>query len=42
MRDRIEGARLIVIPNAGHLSNMEQPELFSAGVREFVMEVDHK
>jgi len=32
----IPGARLVVIPNAGHLSNLEQPEAFNAAVREFL------
>ena len=32
----IHGARLVVIPNAGHLSNLEQPEAFNAAVREFL------
>jgi len=36
MCDSIEGARLVVIPNAGHVSNMEQPEAFNAEVREFL------
>lgn len=40
MRDSIPGSRLVVIPSAGHLSNMEQPELFNAAVRDFVRSVD--
>jgi pimeloyl-ACP methyl ester carboxylesterase len=36
MRDRIAGSRLVVIPNAGHVSNMEQPEQFNAAVRAFL------
>jgi pimeloyl-ACP methyl ester carboxylesterase len=35
IRDAIPGARLVVIPGAGHLSNMEQPARFNAAVREF-------
>ena len=31
----IPGAKLVVIPGAGHLSNLEQPELFNEAVREF-------
>jgi pimeloyl-ACP methyl ester carboxylesterase len=31
----IPDAELVVIPNAGHLSNLEQPELFNKAVREF-------
>jgi pimeloyl-ACP methyl ester carboxylesterase len=36
MRDCIRGSRLVVIPGAGHVSNMEQPELFDAEVRAFL------
>jgi 3-oxoadipate enol-lactonase len=32
----IAGARLAVIPGAGHMSNLEQPELFNKVVGEFV------
>ena len=28
IRDRIPGARLIVLPGAGHIANVEQPEAF--------------
>jgi pimeloyl-ACP methyl ester carboxylesterase len=31
----IPGAELVVIPDAGHLSNMEQPDAFNAHVRRF-------
>jgi pimeloyl-ACP methyl ester carboxylesterase len=31
----IPDARLVVIPGAGHVSNLEQPELFNDAVREF-------
>jgi pimeloyl-ACP methyl ester carboxylesterase len=34
-RTGIPGAELAVIPSAGHVSNMEQPEAFSAHVRRF-------
>jgi pimeloyl-ACP methyl ester carboxylesterase len=33
----IPNAELAIIPNAGHLSNMEQPEVFNAHVRRFCM-----
>jgi pimeloyl-ACP methyl ester carboxylesterase len=33
----IPGAELAIIPNAGHLSNMEQPEVFNAHVRRFCL-----
>jgi pimeloyl-ACP methyl ester carboxylesterase len=36
MRDAIPGARLVVIEDAGHLSNFEQPERFNAEVRAFL------
>lgn len=35
LRDRIPGSELIVIPNAGHVGNMEQPDVFNAQVRRF-------
>ena len=35
----IPGARLAVIPAAGHLSNLEQPEVFNDLVRNFVEEL---
>jgi pimeloyl-ACP methyl ester carboxylesterase len=33
----IPRAELVIIPNAGHLSNMEQPETFNAHVRRFCL-----
>jgi pimeloyl-ACP methyl ester carboxylesterase len=36
----IPGGRLEIIPDAGHLSNMEQPSLFNAAVRDFLRLVD--
>jgi pimeloyl-ACP methyl ester carboxylesterase len=36
-RDAIPNAELAVIANAGHVSNMEQPEQFSAQVRRFCL-----
>ena len=35
LRDAIPGAELSVVPNAGHISNMEQPDLFNREVRRF-------
>jgi 3-oxoadipate enol-lactonase len=35
MADRIPDARLAIIPGAGHLSNLEQPELFNEAIRSF-------
>lgn len=31
----IPHSRLVVIPGAGHVSNLEQPDLFNAAIREF-------
>jgi pimeloyl-ACP methyl ester carboxylesterase len=41
MRDalHVPGARLVVIPGAAHLSNVEQPEMFNQAVREFLKSV---
>jgi 3-oxoadipate enol-lactonase len=36
LRDGISGAQLAVIPNAAHLSNLEQPEAFNQAVRKFL------
>jgi pimeloyl-ACP methyl ester carboxylesterase len=33
--DAIPAAALVVIPAAGHMPNLEQPQLFNAAVREF-------
>ena len=35
LRDAIPGARLVVIPGAGHVSNLEQAARFNAEVRDF-------
>jgi pimeloyl-ACP methyl ester carboxylesterase len=37
LRDAIPNAELAVIANAGHVSNMEQPEEFNAQVRRFCL-----
>jgi 3-oxoadipate enol-lactonase len=36
--ERVPGAQFVSIPHAGHLSNLEQPELFNSAVREFLRE----
>jgi pimeloyl-ACP methyl ester carboxylesterase len=36
----IPGARLVVIPGAGHLANLEEPGAFNAALRGFLDEVD--
>ena len=35
----IPGARLVLLPNAGHVSNQEQPAAFNAAVRAFLTEI---
>ncbi len=35
LADKIPNAKLEIIPQAGHLSNIEQPELFNRALREF-------
>ena len=37
--DAIPGARLAIIPAAGHLSNIEQPAAFNAAVLDFLASV---
>lgn len=39
MAEGIRGARLTIIPNAGHLSNLEAPDLFNAAVSEFLKDI---
>jgi len=36
MADGIRGSRLVVIPGAGHLSNLEQPEAFDQALMDFL------
>ena len=36
LADGIPGARLAVLPGAGHLSNLEAPDAFNAAVRAFL------
>jgi pimeloyl-ACP methyl ester carboxylesterase len=36
MADAIPGAKLVIIPAAGHLSNLEQPEAFNAALNGFL------
>ncbi len=38
LRDAIPDAELAVINNAGHVSNMEQPDRFNAHVRRFCLQ----
>jgi pimeloyl-ACP methyl ester carboxylesterase len=42
IRDTIPGARMRVIPDAGHLPNLEQPELFNQAVVDFIQQLNPK
>jgi 3-oxoadipate enol-lactonase len=37
MQAKIPGAQLVIIPTAGHLSNIEQPEAFNQAVLDFLL-----
>jgi 3-oxoadipate enol-lactonase len=37
---RITGAKLVVIPGAGHISNLENPAAFTQALREFLRELE--
>ena len=39
MARAIAGSRLVILPEAAHLSNMENPDAFNAAVREFIGKV---
>jgi 3-oxoadipate enol-lactonase len=41
MHTQLPGSRLVIIPNAGHLPNLEQPELFNQAVREFLLSLPY-
>jgi 3-oxoadipate enol-lactonase len=36
MQDELPGSQYVVLPGAGHISNMDQPEMFSRKMREFL------
>lgn len=40
MHEHIAGSRLVVIPEAGHLSNLEAPESFNGALAEFLGSLD--
>ncbi len=39
MHEHIGGSRLVVLPEAGHLSNLEAPEAFNGALAEFLQEI---
>jgi len=40
MEQRIPGSRLVIIENAGHVSNVEQADVFNAQVKTFLNEIN--
>jgi pimeloyl-ACP methyl ester carboxylesterase len=42
LRDAIPGARLVLIPGAGHVSNLEAPARFSEAIRGFCLPPGHR
>ena len=40
IHEQIPGSRLVVIPSASHLSNLEQPEAFNKALLDFLAEVE--
>ena len=42
LHDAIPGSRLVIMPNVGHLSNVEAPERFNAEVHRFLDALDHE
>jgi pimeloyl-ACP methyl ester carboxylesterase len=38
LNESIPGARLVVLPDAGHVCNIEAPEEFNSAVRDFLHE----
>ena len=36
----IEGSEMVILENAAHLSNIEQPQAFNQALRNFIDQVD--
>jgi pimeloyl-ACP methyl ester carboxylesterase len=36
MQDELPGSQYIVLPGAGHISNMDQPAMFTKALRDFL------
>ncbi len=36
MHEALKGSRYVELPGAGHISNLDQPEKFTAAIRDFV------
>ena len=37
----IDGSKLVILEDAAHLSNIEQPEAFNRTIRDFIDKVDN-
>jgi 3-oxoadipate enol-lactonase len=40
IHEKIQDSQLVVIPDAGHLSNLDQPVRFNAAVLEYLASID--
>jgi pimeloyl-ACP methyl ester carboxylesterase len=36
MQDELPGSQYIVLPGAGHISNMDQPAMFTQALQDFL------
>jgi 3-oxoadipate enol-lactonase len=36
MHETLKGSRFVELPGAGHISNLDQPDMFNRSVREFL------
>jgi 3-oxoadipate enol-lactonase len=36
MHQKVPGSRFVELPGAGHISNMDQPALFTKAIKEFL------
>jgi pimeloyl-ACP methyl ester carboxylesterase len=36
MQAELPGSQYLVLPGAGHISNMDQPEMFTRALRDFL------
>jgi pimeloyl-ACP methyl ester carboxylesterase len=40
IHERIKGSQIVVLPDAGHLSNLDQPVAFNHAVLEYLASID--
>jgi len=41
IHDRIQDSRLLVLERSGHMGHIEEPDVFAAGIREFIQSLPH-